>query len=270
MHAINIEDEIKQAVAHGILIDQREIMPRGVNKLGQIKQWPKRSPDQILGVCIHQSAGSHRATPLDTALYHTRKGNHIMHDGSPLPTIVYPIAIPDAACPAILCGDILDRTYAQNADDTQYPGDENTHLLAIVVLGDFDAPGYRGQHEDPTTQQMQKLTCVLDWAQAVFEIPNQGIFGHYHFGKACCPGFLISAVIETRRSRGQRLITVEQWQSAINAIYPGKLAVDGIWGKVSQAALTQFQKDHDMRKTGVRDPFTELKLMSLIHSVPPG
>jgi len=241
---------IKQAEADGILVDKRDEMPR-------CGAWPTRSPSDILGVCIHQNAGG--SDPHVTAAYHTSQNNHIT-PGKPLPSICYHIAVTDSDEPAWLVADPLWRTYAQGSPS---PGDENLHLLSIVVMGNFDGPGHQGKQAAPTLRQMRALDAAVLWVERVFAFTDSGMFGHYHFGKAACPGYAIQEWIEARRKGWPNYRAPLQWQLALlrwDAHCLPRYGADGDWGDESKVALSAFQRAHHLKVTAVRDPFTELVL----------
>lgn len=251
----HIELRILDAVNDGIIIDRRNTMPTGDGR------WKVRAPSDIVGQCVHQSASMNVDKPVETALYHTGP-NHISENG--LPSICYCICITDTDDPPWLTVDFKYRTYSQGADDDQYPGDENKHLLAILVMGSFIAPGYRGKLSKPSERQMVHLSRVTDWAGDVFEYGPEGIFGHYHFGKATCPGSYLMNWVESLRGVARQLRTDEDWQKALCLAMPDALplyGIDGQWGNESRRALIKFQRKYKLRVTGLQDAFTELMLM---------
>lgn len=251
-----LEERIKQAEADFILIDKREEMPNGDGK------WRVRQVKDILGHCLHQSAGSNTKNPKATANYHTSRNNHIT-PGRGLPSVVYHIMIPDTNEPAWLTTDILDRTYAQaGRDKSGYPGDENRHLVAVCVMGGFKGPGYRGRSSGPTAKQWHHICTITNWLAQTFGYGNEGVFGHYHFGKVACPGYEIQKYIERIRA-SVRNLSDRDWQRALLNWDGGclpKYGADGAWGNESKYALYQFQKHQGLRRTAIQDPFTELLL----------
>jgi hypothetical protein len=227
-------------------------------------QWPERSVEDILGVCVHQNAGR-VDRPEYTAAYHTSPDNHIT-PGRGLPSLVYTFAITKSGT-IFYATKAKYRTYGQGASDKKgYPGDENTHLIAVLVMGDFDGEGHDGATDNPTRAQMGSLAWLIKFLQALFRIPPEGIFGHYHFGKAACPGRMIKDWIESERACITPVTATEwqQWLKGFNPKYLPKYGVDGDWGNESKRALVDFQRKNGMRVTAVRDPFTRLKLKRLI------
>jgi hypothetical protein len=252
-----VAELIAMAVNDGELIDKRAEMPTA-------GKWPTRAKADILGVCVHQNAGG--TNPLRTAEYHTSEDNHIT-PGRPLPSICYHLAIVDDERPWLVA-DPLWRTYAQGSDA---PGDENRHLLAILVMGDFDGPGHRGRATMPLLRQMRALDTAIKWAQGSFGFGDEGLFGHYHFGKAACPGYALQEYVEARRKIAPRLQDIYDWQTSLlrwDAACLPKYGADGSWGEESKRAVTKFQRAHRIQVTGLRDPFTELLLLQRYSAQP--
>ena len=248
-----LEAAIKCAVQANIIVDKRDEMPTGDG------DWKQRDIEDIIGLCLHHTGSGNTKNVKGIARYHAGP-NHISDDG--LPGICYHIAAPDLDEPAWLVSDPLNRVYGQGSG--RHPGDENGHLLALVVLGDFDGPGHKGKFEQPTVRQMAHAIRALDWAQFVFGFGNQGLFGHHDFGKAACPGYWGMAFLDERRKGCPDLRTDLDWQHALLRWDPSclpKYGADGVWGGECKRALYLFQKDAGVRRTGMKDPFTELKLM---------
>lgn len=246
-------NEIECAERSGILIDRIATMPKGPG------HWDKRSLAHILGVCIHQNGSPNTTDPIKTAEYHTGP-NHIAETG--LPGICYDFAIPDTQDPPWLVSEIDDVTYAQG--NPKLPGAENEHLISIIVMGGFDAPGYKGYTSGPTTNQTKKLIMLVEWLKRSFGFGDEGIFGHYHFGKAACPGYTLASWIELEREGSPDLDSVKDWQNALltwNSNCLPKYGADGDWGNESRRALIAFQKAKHLQVTGLQDPFTELMLI---------
>lgn len=262
-----VEDRIKQAASEKLLVDRRKEMPRGILN-GRVREWRTRNVRDVLGVCIHQSGGRQTNNPIATAKYHTSADNHIT-PGYPLPSLCYPIAIQDSVDePPWLCGDLKWVTYAQGAGGRLYPGDENCHLFAIVVLGAFTGPGFNKAWTSPapSSRQMYHLQRLVEWAMEVFNFGGEGVFGHYHFGKASCPGYAISKWIEEVREKDDKanFDNLKDVQKALlmwNSECLPQHGANGEFTEETKKALTLFQRSHKMRQTGMYDPFTELYLL---------
>jgi hypothetical protein len=259
-----IEARIKEAVENDVLIDMRSNMPRGRDQHGKLINWPTRRLKDILGQCTHQNVGND-TNPMSPASYHTSRDNHIT-PGRPLASIVYAAAIRDVPDePAWLTADPLWRMYSQGKRDADgYPGDENLHLIAFLIMGNFAGPGWRGKEAGPSKSQMLAWDKLTSWSMKTFDYGAEGMFGHYHFGKAACPGYVVMNSIEKARYGALDIVTDLQWQEALlrwrDDCLP-KYGPDGDWEGESRTALIMFQKEHRLRVTGQKDPFTELVLL---------
>ncbi len=265
-----VEEQIKVAVHQGILIDKREVMPRGKRYKNILAQWRAREVADVMGICIHQSLGRRSKDPMGVAHYHTSPKNHIT-PGRPLPSLCYQIAIPEEG-PAWLCGDFSWITFAQGASDKLYPGDENRHLLALVVLGAFWGLGWkkRWAKPEPSKSQLTLLPKVVQWSMDTFDFGGEGVFGHYHFGKSACPGYVITEFIEACREKDDQanFDSLAQVQEALLCWDPDCLPKQGVTGDMNsetRRALLSFQRNNGLRVTGIQDPFTELLLLQRYH-----
>lgn len=257
----DMEHCITEAERCGILVDKRDQMPKGEG------EWPEHSIDDVLGCCIHQNGSMNTDNPKAIAEYHTSPDNHIT-PGKGMPSICYDFAIPDLPGPAWLVGNPLQRKYEQGSK--KHPGDENRHLLSIVVMGSFSAPGYSGYLPAPSMRQVRNLEVLVHWCQHIFDFHDNGIFGHFDFGKSACPGSYLADWIETRRIDAQKLDDVEDWQKALLVWDPNclpKWGPDGDWGSESMYALSRFQRSVGIKPTAFQDVFTELMLLRTVHKI---
>lgn len=258
-----VEAAIAKAVSDGWMKDARSVIPTANSRYGVDQfNWPKRLIVEVLGQCTHQNASPNTSDPIATAKYHTSINNHIT-PGRPLPSIVYPICIPKKGV-VLITGNILDRTYAQ-AYGGLADGDENLHLIAVLVMGGFRGPGYKGHADGPTVKQLEGHTKVCQWLAELFDYGAEGNFYHAHFGKAGCPGYVLMNRIDGwREAAKQDLRTDRDWQQALLRWDPHclpKYGPDGVWGYESKQALVRFQRGKNLHITGIQDPFTELVLL---------
>ena len=172
-----MEQYIVQAESCGIFMDRRDLMPQGSGR------WPTHPITDVLGCCIHQSGSSNMTDPIKTAKYHTSTSNHIT-PGRAMPSICYDFVIADADGPAWLVANPLDRKYEQGS--SKHPGDENRHLLSILVMGSFSAPGYAGYRPGPTLRQLRCLEVLVHWCKDVFAFDDNALMAHSDFGKSTC------------------------------------------------------------------------------------
>jgi hypothetical protein len=250
-----VEEAIEGAERCGILVDARDEMPKGDGV------WPTHATEDVLGACIHQNGSQNTTDPTKTAKYHTSPSNHIT-PGRSMPTICYDFAVPDLNGPPWLVANPLDRKYEQG--NKSHPGDENRHLLSILVMGSFTGPGYSGYSEGPTMRQIRNLESLLNWCQHTFHFGDNGIFGHFDFGKSFCPGIALTNWIEMHREEAQHLTDAKAWQRALLIWDPSCLpryGADGDWGEESKYALSCFQRGKRIKPTAFQDVFTELMLL---------
>lgn len=257
MTAESLDILISCAETSGILIDKRAEMPKGSGV------WKKRKVEDIVGLCLHQNGSSNISDPKRTAKYHTSP-NHISSKG--LPGICYDFAIPDLdrVEPAWLVSDLLDIKYAQGSG--KHPGNENKHLISILIMGDYSAPGHRGSLDQPSVDQLNSLNNLVQWLAFVFKIEPEGLFGHFDFGKVACPGSWGMAWLDAMRP-GRPFMKDKEWQEALLLWDPDclpKYGADGHWGSESRYALSRFQKDMSVRPTAFKDIFTELFLLRFL------
>ena len=253
MTSEQLEQAIQAAVKCNLFLDKRSEMPKGKGS------WPKRDLDGILGLCLHQNGSKNFTRPMSTANYHINP-NHISDDG--MPSTVYDFMIPDIEGPAWLTADITDRKWAQGS--SKHPGSENDHLIAMLVMGGYSAPGFAGYADAPSKHQLRNMMKVVTWLEDTFGFQGEGMFGHFDFGKAACPGFWGMAWIEQERAGCLSLDSDMDWQNALlmwNSKCLPTYGADGDWGSESKRALVAFQKETGLQVTAFRDPFTELMLM---------
>lgn len=258
-----IDLEVEDAIKAGWLIDYRPFLPTHATK-----RFRRRvSPSDILGACTHQS-GSNNQIPEKTAAYHV-SANHV--SGTGCPGLLYGFAISTQVHPdkVLLCNDLQSITWSQGKGDDgshpEYSGDENRHLVSVLVMGDFDEIGRGRGRGDPSRSQLMRWDLLMSWLESTFRFDHNGLFGHYHFGKAACPGRTLREQIEARRAIVHRgLDTDADWQKALLAWDPTCLpryGADGVWGEESRRALIRFERSNQHRIDGFRDPFTELLLL---------
>lgn len=258
-----VEAAIADACAEGWMKDIRNQIKTANERYGvNSYQWPKRLLKEVLGQCTHHNASKNTDNPAATANYHTSKSNHIT-PGRPLPSIIYPMAIPDTG-EVLITGEILDRTYGQAYGGLR-DGDENLHLVPVLVMGGFKAPGYRGHTgKGPTALQLTGHTKACVWLSELAGFGPSGNFYHAHFGKPGCPGYVLMKRIDQWREAGSDLVTDLDWQQALlrwdTSCLP-KYGADGDWGKESKSALVAFQGAKGIHVTGIQDPFSELVLL---------
>jgi hypothetical protein len=253
----DIDAAIAAAEGCGILIDKRDEIKKGPG------EWPTHPAELVLGQCCHQNGSPNFTNWKNTAEYPTRPGNHLGKDGRALPGGSYDIMIPDIKdMPAVVTANFLDRKYEQG--NRNMPGSENVHLIAVLIMGGYTGPGFKGFAAAPSAHQLHNLELVTHWLQHIFGYGNEGIFGHYHFGKAACPGDWGIAWIDDKRVGCKSIDAIADWQKALlrwDSDCLPKYGADGDWGNESRAALRKFQRAHGIQVSGFQDDFSELMLM---------
>lgn len=259
----HVESAIADALSDGWLVDYRTKLPR--HKTRQNRR--RECPDDVLGVCSHQS-GSVNQDPVRTANYHVGP-NHVSSKGCP--TLLYNFVITrQERGKVLLAVDPVEIVSAQGQATRgreEWAGDENRHLLPILIMGDFSEMtiGRRGFDEEPSPDQIDSWYQLTSWLSKVFSFRGNGYFGHYHFGKSACPGMRVRRLTEDMRRDVIGFANDRQWQEALlrwdETCLP-RWGADGVWGFESQRALVNFERAHKHRTDGLKDPFTELLLGS--------
>jgi hypothetical protein len=68
-----------------------------------------------------------------------------------------------------------------------------------MLAGNFAGPAHETATSEPTPEQLTSLGELCDYLMKAFGMTNQDLFGHYHFGKAACPGYVVEEWVERRR-----------------------------------------------------------------------
>lgn len=242
------------------VIDGRVSLPHQTSK-----KWAQRDPKVIKGVVYHQSLDDY-GTASGNAKYHTGP-NHISQKG--LPGLSYTLFADRKLGKLVLANSVECITYSQG--NKNIPGDENELYLSVCFGGNFKAPGYSPPGNMKLTKE-QKSLAVQGWEylQEIFGFQSSQLYGHYHFGKAACPGNELMEFIEN--IRGLHYREVNLWglkehnitfesnvdrQTCLERLghYHGK--IDGNWGPLSKYALSQFQAAVPLPTDGVWGPRVE-------------
>ena len=196
------------------------------------KEWDKRDPAKLKGMVIHQSL-EERGKASGNAKYHVGP-NHISEDG--LPGLSYTFFIEKDGL-IVYANHIEDKTYSQGYGGR--PGDENEEFVSVCVGGNFSAPGYEGTQE-PTGYQVRSVHQLWQDLALIFDWTNDGLYGHYHFGKPTCPGDKLAYLIDSVRPKN--FTSSIERQKALQKLGYYKGLLDGLWGLGSKAALVEFQR----------------------------
>jgi N-acetyl-anhydromuramyl-L-alanine amidase AmpD len=223
------------------LLDKRSVMPRH-----KTLKWGQRKISDIIGICNHQTEGGDNE--LATANYHIK---HFNSDKG-APGICYTFYIRKSG-DIVMCNNIEDITWSQGYGPR--PGSENSDFVSIVCGGSFSGPGYTGR-DKPTEEQLLSLVHMWDWLCLHLNLNKTDITGHYSFGKAACPGFVIMETISKYKREVASLFTDKHWQECLVELGYDTGGIDGVWGPKSKSAISKFQKDNKLQVTTYRDDAT--------------
>lgn len=220
------------------------------------RRWNKRAENRIDKIIIHQELGE--GTIEQVNKYHVGP-NHISQRGCP--HFAYHFGIRKN-------GEIVQAN--EFTDVTWHTKGQNSVAIGIMLVGNFNGPGYDLGTSTPTAQQMQSLEQLVKYLQAKYHLTNQEVYGHYHFGKRACPGDDVGQWIENYRndlSQHPEIKTIprtfEEIQKRLNHLGYDCGAVDGIPGPRTSAAIRAFQSEYDLLVDGVVGPQTWKMLLEL-------
>lgn len=143
-----------------------------------IKDWWRRTPEQIDGITIHHVASN--GTPYTTATYCTRS---IAQGGKGLPKTQYHFWI-EPGGEIYYCLDLLYGPWHDNC------GHQNTHISVVLNGALHKAP--------PTTAALVAATRLTAWLMREYAIPLEQVTGHNEWAMRClgrttmftqCPGW---------------------------------------------------------------------------------
>ncbi len=228
------------------------------------KKWKKRDPEKLKGMVWHQGLGWGSVEAV--AKYHTGPDSHL-YDGG-VESIAYTWAIRENG-EVVLCNDFNKRVWSQGYKGRT--GDENAEFISVMFQGFFKAPGVTDPSAgEPNNKQLAAGRQLWDVCKEVWELSDDDLYGHYHFGKPACPGNRLKAEIESIRINAQDIpydfSTVNGRQQALKALGYYKDEVDGMWGPVSRGALIRFQSDSAISADGVWGENTEAAIIEVLKS----
>lgn len=145
-------------------------------------KWGKRLTSSITKIIVHQELGE--GDTMAVYRYHISPTSHIK-PGVGAPSIAYHYTIEK------------DGTIYDVNDDTSvtwHTAGQNMRSLGIMLVGDFTGPGHIGKRE-PTAEQMDSLTKLLDFLCEQYSVPRAAVYGHKDFGKQACPGDTVMKAI---------------------------------------------------------------------------
>lgn len=221
--------------------------------------WQKRELKQIDKIIIHQELGESSIENVNA--YHISVGpkNHITPKGCPHMCYHYGIRKNGEVVQVNELSDIVWHCKGQN-----------TSSIGIMLEGNFSGPGYDMGTSKPTDEQLQSTEQLVDFLFESLKLPNSSLFGHYHFGKPACPGFVMQEWLENKRGHLSPEIneqhvekSITEIQSRLNQLGYNSGKVDGILGVKTQSAIRRFQTDQHLIADGIVGSQTWSKLLNL-------
>ena len=219
------------------------------------RRWATRDLSKINKIVIHQELGEGSIEGVNN--YHIGP-NHISQKGCPHFCYHYGIRKD---------GEIVQAN--ELASITWHVGSHNTESIGIMVQGNFNGPEYDLGTSEPTEAQIKSLEELVDYLIKAFGFTNQNVFGHYHFGKPACPGYVLQKWVENKRGvfEDQETTKVEksviEVQKRLNKLGYNVGKADGILGINTSAGIRRFQKENQLAVDGVVGPQTWQKLVKL-------
>ena len=234
--------------------DQRLGLPR--NPAG--RHFSRRDVHAIQGMVFHQELGDGSVEAV--AKYHTGPDSHIVKGGTEAACYTWAIRENGAI---VLLNRFEIAPWSQGTRDRA--GDENAEFMSVMFQGLFKGPHVTGSGAHEPTQE-QIIAAVVLWrvCSVAWRWESSGIYGHYHFGKASCPGYTGQELIEVlRKSPANHGKTLEfdlgsskSRQQALSKL-GYTITADGVWGPMSKAMLMAFQKENNLTPDGVWGRETE-------------
>lgn len=220
------------------------------------KKWKTRQPKDLLGMAWHQELGWGSIEAV--AKYHTGKDSHLAKGG--VESLGYTLAIRRNG--QIVLGNDLDRApWSQGYAGR--PGDENAEFLSVMFEGLFHGEGVTDPSAgEPNDAQMLAGLALWRICRRAWGWAEDGLCGHFLFGKPSCPGSTLETLVNAVRSNlpatpAYDFATVAGRQRALKDLGFLKADADGIWGPASKGALTAFQVKAGLAADGVWGPNTE-------------
>jgi hypothetical protein len=163
-----------------------------VNKIDQltwhpVRRWSVRDLTDVNRIIIHQELADGTVEIVNR--YHIRP-NHISPMGCPHFCYHYGIE---------KTGEIVHANKLNNI--TWHTTGQNDSGIGIMLAGNFAGPGHDVGTTEPTPEQLKALEELCDYLIQAFGLSNQDLYGHYHFGKPACPGYVVQNWIEERRTK---------------------------------------------------------------------
>jgi len=151
--------------------------------------WGHRGLGLIDKVIVHQELGNGDAHAVYK--YHVSVDSHLKL-GVGAPNIAYHYVIESN-------GEIKHVN-----DDTAvvwHTRGQNLRGVGIMMVGNF-AHSENVNGKSPTKEQLKSLRQLLGYITDKYKLKKSDVYGHKHFGKDSCPGFVLYDFIEEYRTEG--------------------------------------------------------------------
>lgn len=229
------------------------------------RRWARRRLSEIDRIVVHQELADGSIEAVNDYHITPGPGNHLSRQGAP--HFAYHFGIrqrnPD--------GEIVQAN--ELAHSTWHCAGQNRRSVGIMLEGNFRGPGHDldGLSDGPTDAQMASLEELVHHLLGELELTRRDVYGHYHFGKRACPGYVAMAWVEAFRGgdlsphvRFGGITTVRELQGALAALGCEPGPVDGIMGRRTAGALRRFQADNDLAVDGILGPNTRAAMLEAL------
>ena len=149
------------------------------------RRWAKRELTSIRKIIIHQELGEGNIEAVNR--YHILP-NHMSPRGCPHFCYHYGIE---------KTGEIVQTN--ELSQITWHTTGQNDTGIGIMLAGNFAGLGHDTGTSDPNPEQLNSLKELCDYLINAFGLSNQDLYGHYHYGKPACPGYIVQSWIENKR-----------------------------------------------------------------------
>ncbi len=219
------------------------------------RRWRIRQLSSIRKIIVHQELGESSIENVNA--YHISTKNHISPKGCP--RICYHYGIRKN-------GEVVQMNELSSV--VWHTSGHNTSGIGIMMVGNFSGLGNTTAQSEPTSEQLESLAQLIIYLQNAFNLTNQDVYGHYHFGKPSCPGYTIQEWVESKRNELSSNIenvqkSISEIQKRLNQLGYTAGVVDGIMGVKTLSAIRNFQSDNHLIVDGVVGPQTWKNLLSL-------
>ncbi len=241
-------------------LDARNMLEKNSNG----RKWKRRDAKKLKGLVWHQELGWGSIEAV--AKYHTGNDSHLYRGG--VESIAYTWAIRRDG-QLLLCNNFSKAVWSQGYKGRT--GDENAEFMSVMFEGLFKGLDVT----DPSAGQpnyLQMLSGLILWhvCRDNWKWNDNGLYGHYLFGKPSCPGDTLETIIGSIRFNAEKpsfdLDTVDGRQGALKELGYYKGDIDGLWGPGSKGALITFQEDHNLAADGIWGKRSEAAVISALNN----